>query len=68
MFSFEVEGFCSLGVLWGGLGISKLQVLIKNIYKNSSYKFFFQFLAIKTPDLELDPDPNPHWIWIRICN
>jgi hypothetical protein len=32
MFSFEAEGFsCSLGVLYGGQGISKLHLLIKKI-------------------------------------
>jgi hypothetical protein len=41
----RAEGFsCSLGVLYGGLGISKLQFLIKNN----------QFFVIKT----LDPDPE----------
>jgi hypothetical protein len=38
----RAEGFsCSLGVLYGDLGISKLQFLIKKIeIKFSSYKFF----------------------------
>jgi hypothetical protein len=45
------EGFsCSLGILYGGLGISKLQFLIKKI---SSYKFF-SILGHQT----LDPDPE----------
>jgi hypothetical protein len=44
------EGFfCSLLVLYGGLGIGQLQFLIKK------YEFF-QFLAIKS----LDPDAK-HW-------
>jgi hypothetical protein len=59
------EGFsCSLGVLLGGLGISKLQSLIKKILKKFPAVNFFQFLVIKTLDLELDPhwdlDPDPH--------
>jgi hypothetical protein len=45
------EGFsCSLGVLYGGLGTSKLQFLIKKI---SSYKYF-SILGHQT----LDPDPE----------
>jgi hypothetical protein len=37
MFSLRTEGFlCSLDVLHKGLGISKLQVLIKKRYKKSS--------------------------------
>jgi hypothetical protein len=45
----RAEGFsCSLWVFHGGLGISKLQFLIKKIYKKfSSYKFD-KFLIIKT--------------------
>ncbi len=53
----RAEGFsCSLDVLYGDLGISKLQFLIKKI--KSKFFFvvnFFQYLVIKT----LDPDP--HW-------
>ncbi len=51
----RAEGFsCSLGVLYGGLGISKLQFLIKKIEKKiSSYKFF-SILCHQT----LDPDPG----------
>jgi hypothetical protein len=50
----RAEGFsCSLGVLYGGLGISKLQFLIKKIK-----------IKIPYPQLEkmLDPDsyPDPH--------
>ncbi len=49
------EGFsCSLDVLYGGLGISKLQLLIKIISICFSAINFFQFLVIKT----LDPDPD----------
>jgi hypothetical protein len=49
----RAEGFsCSLGVLYGGLGISKLQFLIKKIE--------IKFPAINQ-QLEkiLDPDPYP---------
>jgi hypothetical protein len=31
MFSFEGGFSCSLGILYGGLGISKLQFLIKKV-------------------------------------
>jgi hypothetical protein len=63
----RAEGFsCSLGVLYGGLGISKLQFLIKKI----EIKFPFNFrpgsgsgLRIWNPDPQLekmlDPDPYP---------
>ncbi len=48
MFSLSAECFsCSLDVLYGGLGISKLQFMITK--KNFSCKFF-QFLVIKIPD------------------
>ncbi len=52
------DGFyCSLDVLYGDLGIAKLQLLIKKI-KNLKFSNVnvFQFLVIK----KLDPD------WIRI--
>jgi hypothetical protein len=54
------EGFfCNLDVLYGGLGIGKLQFLIKGKIKFFfSAVIFFQFLVIKA----LDPD----WIRIRI--
>ncbi len=65
MFSFGAEGFsCSLRVLYGGLGISKLQYSIQKI-KFYSCNFFLPFLVIKTLDSELDPDPQC-WIRIRI--
>jgi hypothetical protein len=56
----RAEGFsCSLDGLFGGLGISKLQVL--------AVFFLFKFLVIKTmldPDPDslemLDLDPDPH--------
>jgi hypothetical protein len=67
MLSNEIEGFsCSLGILWGGLVINKLQFWIKKIKKKFPVVNFFQFLVIKT----LDPDPDPQlgkcWIRIRI--
>jgi hypothetical protein len=61
----RAEGFsCSLGVLYGGLGISKLQFLIKkNRNQISSYKFF-SILGHQTldpdPQLEKMLDPDPH--------
>ncbi len=56
----RAEGFFfyNLDILYGGLGIGKLQfVIIKNDKKFSAV-IFFQFLVIKA----LDPD----WIRIRI--
>jgi hypothetical protein len=49
------EGFsCSLGILYGGLGISKLQFLIKKIEIKFQAKFFFSpIFGHQT----LDPDP-----------
>ncbi len=47
-----------LDILYGGLGIGKLQFLIKKKFKFFSAVIFFQFLVIKA----LDPD----WIRIRI--
>jgi hypothetical protein len=42
----RAEGFsCSLGVLYGGLGISKLQFLIKKIEINFQLQTFFNFRA-----------------------
>jgi hypothetical protein len=46
----RAEGFsCSLDVLYGGLGISKLQILIKK-YEFFSQLFNFKLLIIKTLD------------------
>jgi hypothetical protein len=51
----RAEGFsCSLGILYGSLGISKLQFLIKKIEINSSSYKFFSILGLQT----LDPDPE----------
>jgi hypothetical protein len=59
MFCLRAESFsCSLGVLYRGLGISKLEFLIKKITYNFSALNFFLFLVIKTLDPELDPDPD----------
>ncbi len=50
---FRAEGFsCNLGVLYGGLGIRKLQFLIPKIF---SCKIFYRFLVLKTLDPEVDP-------------
>jgi hypothetical protein len=49
------EGFsCSLGVLYGGLGISKLQFVIKKIEIKFPAINFFSILGHQT----LDPDPE----------
>jgi hypothetical protein len=54
----RAEGFfCNLDILYGGLGIGKLQFLIKKNIIFFSAVIFLQFLVIKA----LDPD------WIRIC-
>ncbi len=45
--------FCNLYILYGGLGIGKLQFLIKKKFKFFSAVIFFQFLVITA----LDPDP-----------
>jgi hypothetical protein len=57
----RAEGFsCCLGVLYGGLGISKLQFLIKKIEIEFPVKIFFNFRS-SNPGSEkmLDPDPYP---------
>ncbi len=60
----RAEGFfCSLGVLYGGLGISKLQFLIKKIKIKFLAVNFLNFRSSNPdPQLEqmLDPDPDPH--------
>ncbi len=54
----RAEGFyCSLDVLYGGIGRSKLQFLKKKIHFFSAVNFFSLFLVIKT----LDPEPDPDW-------
>ncbi len=62
MFSFEAGGFfCTLGVLYGGLGISKLKFLIKFIF---SAVIFFNFWSSKPwIQIGIQPkmlDPDPH--------
>jgi hypothetical protein len=48
-----------LGVLYGGLGISKLQFLIKKIKIKFLVVNFFQFLVIKLWMIRIrDPDPE----------
>jgi hypothetical protein len=61
------EGFsCSLDVLYGGLGISKLQFLMKKERKKIFSCIFFFILVIETLDPYLDPnslemlDPDPY--------
>jgi len=49
--------FCNLDILYGGLGIGKLQTLIKKKFTFFSAVIFFQFLVIKALD--------PYWIRIR---
>ncbi len=49
--------FCNLDILYGGLGIGKLQFLIKKKLTFFSAVIFFQFLIIKALD--------PYWIRIR---
>jgi hypothetical protein len=76
-FLLRAEGFsCRLGVLYGGLGTSKLQFLIKKIEIKFLAINFFNFrssnpgsgsgIRIRNPDqLEkmLDPYPDPHYIY-----
>ncbi len=55
----RAEGFSySWDVLYGDLGISKLQFLRKKISNFFSAVNFFTYLVIKTLNLD--------WIWIRI--
>jgi hypothetical protein len=57
----RAEGFsCGLGVLYGGLGRSKLQFLIKKIEIKFPAIHFFSILGHQT----LDTDPGSG-IWIR---
>ncbi len=67
-FLLMAEGFsCSLDVLYGGLGIYKLQFWIEKEEKKISIVryFFLPFLVMKTLDPDpdslemLDPDPYP---------
>jgi hypothetical protein len=55
----RAKGFiCNLDLLYGGLGIGKLQFLIKKKFNFFSDVNFSQFLVIKALD--------PEWIRIRI--
>jgi hypothetical protein len=55
----RTEGFsCSLGVLYGGLGISKLQFLIKKIEIKIPAIIFFQFKVLKPWIRIRDLDPE----------
>jgi hypothetical protein len=59
MLSLRAKRFsCSLDVLYGGLGISKLQFLIKEEIKKFQ-AVIFQVLVIKTLDPKPDPYPDP---------
>ncbi len=51
--------FYNLDILYGGLGIGKLQFLIKKNKKNFQLKFFFNFFfgGGGSPVSVLDPDP-----------
>ena len=52
----RAEGFsCSLGILYDGLGISKLQFLIKKIKIKCK---FFSIIGHQTLDPDPDPDPQ----------
>jgi hypothetical protein len=66
----RAEGFSgSLDVLYVGLGISKLQFLIKKRKKTAFLAFFSSFLVIKILDPvwgDLDPDSLKGWIRIHI--
>ncbi len=60
----RAQGFsCGLGVLYGGLGISKLQFLIKKIKIKFPAIIFFNFRSSNPdpdPQLEKMLDPDPH--------
>ncbi len=56
----RAEGFFyNLNILYGGLGIGKLQFLIKKEKKNFSCNFFSIFGHL-SPGSLLDPDPDPY--------
>jgi hypothetical protein len=60
MISFGAESFsCVLYVLHGSPGISKLQFFSKKVLIFCSAVNIFQFLVIKTLDLDSDPDLDP---------
>jgi hypothetical protein len=49
--------FCNLGILYGGLGISKMQFFYHKITFFSDV--IFLTMVLKTLDPEPDPDPDP---------
>jgi hypothetical protein len=53
--------FYNLDILYGGLGIGKLQFLIKKNKKKFSVVIFFSIFGHLSPGsvLDLDPDPDP---------
>jgi hypothetical protein len=53
--------FCNLDILYGGLGIGKLQFLIKKKLLFFSAVIFFQILTIKALDPDPAPYPDPYW-------
>ncbi len=48
----DEDFYCSLNVLYGGIGIRKLQLLIK---KHQFFPLYWQKM------LDPDPYPDPHW-------
>jgi hypothetical protein len=61
---------CRLDVLYGGLGISKMQLLIKKRYNKFSAVFFLQFFIIETldPDWILNPESGSTTLAPSIIN
>ncbi len=63
---FRAEGFfCSLEILYGGLGIGKLFFHPKKFFFCFSSTFFSTF-GHKNPGSRMDPYPDPDWIRIGI--
>jgi hypothetical protein len=63
----RAEGLsCSLGVLYGGLGISKLQFLIKKIENNFQLQIFFNFRSSNPGSGSGIRIRNYKKCWIRI--
>jgi hypothetical protein len=62
----RAEGFfCNLDVLYGGLGIGKLQFLIPKKLNFFSGVIFFQFLSLK-PWIRIGTQPKSLKCWIRV--
>ncbi len=55
---FSFENYFSSGVLYGGVGISKLHIFYRKMLSFFAAVKFVQFLVIKTLDSELDPNPD----------